>query len=428
MRFARRACSGALAAIALAGTPALAAEVERPAWAQLAVVTEIKTWSFANYTRVVVYFDRQIRWEEKNLPANAAAGLPPRIYLDLLDTRLAPSVPAELPIGDGLLKRARIAQFDKTRARLVLDLESLAASQVVPFRDPFRLVIDVRGQGAGTAPPATAAPVAPVPTKSAAPVGGIEDILGGHAPAVAKAPPPKSAPPVIRNPPRTPVVVIDAGHGGKDPGAIGVKGIREKDVVLKVALGVGKRLQKTGYKVVYTRNDDHFLKLEERTIVANRENADLFVSIHANSAPDPKAYGVETYRLAKASDKRAAEVAARENATTYSSDGDVLDELILALKMTTKQNLSGPLAQYVQSSIVQTLSRQWEPFRSIGVKGAPFYVLVGTEMPAILIEVGFVTNPVEAQRMRSEKYLGQMADAIATGVEKFFRTVNREPI
>jgi N-acetylmuramoyl-L-alanine amidase len=393
----------------------------RPAWSELAVVTEVKTWTFENYTRVVVYFDRKVRWEERTLAADAKADRPARIYLDLMDTRLAPSVPAELPIDDGLLQRARIAQFDKQRARLVLDLKSLAAWQVVPFGDPFRLVIDVRGTQGG-APPVAAAPVAKGPS-------GIEDILGGKPAPVIKAPPATKAPtPSIQKPPQPPTIVIDAGHGGKDPGAIGLKGIREKDVVLKVARDVGGRLQRAGYRVIYTRADDRFLKLEERTIVANRENADLFVSIHANSAPNPKAFGIETYRLARATDKDSAAVAARENSTTGSSDGDLLDDLLTALKLTNKANESTPLAQYVQKSIVDTLSPHWKPFRSIGVKGAPFYVLVGTEMPAILIEIGFVTNPVEAKRLRDSRYLGQLAEGITSGIQQFLRTVNRTPI
>lgn len=374
---------------------------------------------------MVVYLDRPIRWEERTLAADDAAGRPARIYLDLLDARLAPSVPAELPIGDGLLKQARIAQFDKQRARLVLDLQSLAAWQVVRFHDPFRLVIDVRGTRQDQPAPTPAAK-APEPTTA------IEDILGGGAPPpVVKAAPTPRAPaaPAVQRPPRTPTVVLDAGHGGKDPGAIGIKGIREKDVVLRVARDVGGRLQRKGYRVVYTRADDTFLKLEERTMVANRENADLFVSIHANSAPNPKAFGIETYRLARATDKRSAEVAARENATTGSaSDEDALDDLILALKLTTKANESTPLAQTVHKSMVDRLSPHWQPFRSIGVKGAPFYVLVGTEMPAILIEIGFVTNPTEATRLRNDRYLTQMAESIADGIEKFLRTVNRTPI
>ncbi len=404
---------------------AQAVEPARPAWSELAVVTEVKTWTFENYTRVVVYFDRRIRWEERTLAADAEAGRPARIYLDLMDARLAPDVPSELPIDDGLLQRARIAQFDKQRARLVLDLKSLAAWQVVPFGDPFRLVIDVRGTQ-GAAPPVAAATPPKAPADKPA---GIEDILGGKpAPIVKAAPPARPAAPSIQKPQQSPTIVIDAGHGGKDPGALGLKGIREKDVVLKVARDVGGRLQRAGYRVVYTRTDDRFLKLEERTIVANRENADLFVSIHANSAPNPKAFGIETYRLARATDKDSAAVAARENSMTGSSDGDLLDDLLTALKLTNKANESTPLAQYVQKSIVNRLSPHWNPFRSIGVKGAPFYVLVGTEMPAILIEIGFVTNPVEAQRLRNDRYLGQLAEGITSGIQEFLRTVNRTPI
>lgn len=417
------------------GRPAVVvAESGRPGWADMAVVSEVKTWTYEKYTRVVVYVDRPIRFEGRELPADPVHDKPPRIYLDLEGARLDPKIPGELPIGDGLLTRARIAQFDPQRARLVLDLESLASYQIVPFREPFRLVIDVRGEGhaaAGAARRPTAPKVQVGAPAQAPDVDELAAILGGRDPAPAAATPPKPKAPAkaaeIRKPPARPVVVIDPGHGGKDPGAIGVGGIQEKAIVLRTSTRVAERLRARNYRVVMTRSDDRFLSLEERTIVANRENADLFVSIHANAAANPQAHGVETYHLARATDRRSAEVAARENATTQ-SDVDALEELLSALRFTSKQNVSSVLAKFVQDSIVGRLAPRYKPFRAIGVKGAPFYVLIGTDMAAVLVEIGFVTNPMESKRLQDSKYLDDLAAGIVEGIEEYLKAAARIPI
>lgn len=399
-------------------------KADAPSWAGMSVITEVKTWTHENYTRVVVYLDEPIEFSAQELPADPAHKKPPRIYLDLRNARLAPSVPRELPIGDGLLQRARIGQFNKEKARLVLDLESLASHQVVPFRDPFRIVIDVRGErpeGERTER------VAREPAEEGDELSGIlgDDSTESTSPARNEK---KGKQEVrIERPPERHTVVIDAGHGGKDPGAIGPDNLYEKTVVLGIAKQVAEQLRSRGHHVVLTREDDTFLKLEERTAIANSQDADLFVSIHANAAASPQAYGVETYHLAAATDDRAAEVAARENAIS-TEEVDALQELLSALKMSSRRSVSSVLARYVQGQISDGLARHYRPFRSIGVKGAPFYVLVGTEMAAILVETGFITNPTEAGRLGSEGYQEQLAASIVRGIEEYLKKSEKVPI
>jgi len=381
----------------------------------LAVVQKIKQWSYAHYTRVAVYLDRSIGYQVRRLPADEVHDKPPRVYLDLQKTRLDPRIASEIDINDGILKRARIAQNDRQRVRLVLDLHEQAQVDVVPFRDPFRLVIDVRHEREEK-------------PKVIAKQQADDDILDDDALAslLAKATRRNADENVPDD--RKPVVVIDAGHGGKDPGAVGHQGLQEKKIVLAIALKLADALEQQDVEVVLTRKRDVFLSLEERTIVANRERADLFVSIHANAAASPRAYGVETYHLAPAADERAAEVAARENAMQSTAGNDALEELLSALKLSSRLNISNVLATYLQERVAADLGRRYKPFRSIGVKGAPFYVLVGTEMAASLIEVGFVTNPNEAQRLRTRDYQHALAEAITRGIRKYLSKANKIPI
>lgn len=385
-------------------------------WTSLAVIQEVKHWTYSNYTRVVVYADRRIEFQTQELPADPAHQKPPRIYVDFKGARIAPSVGSELKIDDGLLTRARIAQFDKERARLVLDLESVAEYQVVPFRDPFRLVIDVRGEHKKPTP----TPLAQIKTAEPRPSpsgDAIADLLGGASAVVVK--PPARA---------QHTVVIDAGHGGKDPGAIGARGVYEKDLVLSVAKLVGENLRQRGHKVILTRDRDVYLTLEERTGIANGNNADLFVSIHANSAPTPDAYGIETYHLAPATDRRAAQVAARENAISP-EEADALEELLAALRFSSRLGVSSVLAQFVQNSIADVLRPRFpRGFKDLGVKGAPFYVLVGTDMAAILVEIGFVSNHDEARRLRDPGYQKFLADGISSGIEQYLQKAGKIPI
>ena len=213
-------------------------------------------------------------------------------------------------------------------------------------------------------------------------------------------------------------VVIDAGHGGRDTGAVGAHGVREKDLALAIAKKVARRLTALGFQVVMTRKSDVFVSLDERTRIANEIHADLFVSIHCNAARRRRLAGVETWTLNVASDRYAARLAAFENAEAERTVSDL--RLILA-DLATRANASDArdLAQAVQSSLVRTLRSRVGPVRDHGVKQALFYVLLGTRMPSILVETGFISNPAEEARLKSARFQDGTAEAIARGVKDF---------
>ncbi len=214
-------------------------------------------------------------------------------------------------------------------------------------------------------------------------------------------------------------IVIDAGHGGHDTGTIGPNGIREKDVVLDVGRKLGKMLQqRLGAEVVYTRSDDTFIPLETRTAIANRERADLFVSIHANSSDDPDARGVETYYLNFTSSRDALEVAARENAVSEKSIHE-LQDLVKKIALKEKIEESREFASDVQTSLYSSLAAKNSNMRNRGVKKAPFIVLIGANMPSILAEVSFVSNPEDAKKLQTQERRQQIADSLYRGIARY---------
>jgi len=214
-------------------------------------------------------------------------------------------------------------------------------------------------------------------------------------------------------------IVIDPGHGGHDTGTIGPNGVREKDVVLDVSRRLGKMLrQQLGAQVIYTRSDDTFIPLETRTAIANRERADLFISVHANSSDDPDARGVETYYLNFTSSKDALEVAARENAVSQKSIYE-LQDLVKKIALKEKIDESREFASDVQSSLYTSLASKSSSLRNRGVKKAPFIVLIGANMPSILAEISFVSNPVDARRLQTPEHRQQIADSLYRGVARY---------
>ena len=214
-------------------------------------------------------------------------------------------------------------------------------------------------------------------------------------------------------------VVIDAGHGGHDSGTLGADGIEEKDVVLDVALRLGKLLKdKLGVEVIYTRSDDTFIPLETRTAIANKAQADLFISIHANSSSDVSARGVETYYLNFTSDPNALEVAARENAVSQSSVYQ-LSDLVKKITLKDKIDESREFALDVESSLYAGLEKGNAGLKNRGIKKAPFVVLIGANMPSILTEISFVTNPKDASQLRTPEYRERVAESLYKGVAKY---------
>jgi N-acetylmuramoyl-L-alanine amidase len=214
-------------------------------------------------------------------------------------------------------------------------------------------------------------------------------------------------------------VVVDAGHGGHDTGTIGPNGLLEKDLVLDVALRLGRLLEKgMGADVVFTRDDDTFVPLETRTAVANKAEADLFISVHANSSRDPAARGLETYYLNFTSSADALEVAARENAVSEKSIHE-LQDLVKKIALKDKIDESRELASDVQRSLVTGLGTKDRGLKDRGVKKAPFIVLIGANMPSILAEISFVSNPGDERKLQTPDYRQKIAESLYRGVQRY---------
>jgi N-acetylmuramoyl-L-alanine amidase len=214
-------------------------------------------------------------------------------------------------------------------------------------------------------------------------------------------------------------IVVDAGHGGHDTGTIGPNGLLEKDLVLDVALRLGKLLEdKLGADVVYTRKDDTFIPLETRTAIANQNQADLFISVHANSSRDSSARGVETYYLNFTRSPEALEVAARENAVSETSVHD-LQDLVKKIALKEKIDESREFAATVQKSLYTGEVAKNPGVKNRGVKKAPFIVLIGANMPSILAEISFVSNPTDERRLRTPEYRQRIAESLYLGVARY---------
>jgi N-acetylmuramoyl-L-alanine amidase len=223
-------------------------------------------------------------------------------------------------------------------------------------------------------------------------------------------------------------VVIDAGHGGKDTGTIGRNGLLEKELVLDVALRLGKLIrQQLGADVVYTRSDDTFIPLGERTAIANRAKADLFISIHANSSADASATGVETYYFNLHGDRKAVDVAMRENATADSAISD-LNDLLKKAVLQTKLEESREFAQKVQESLAVNSIKMNTNAHDRGVRKAPFVVLIGASMPSILAEIGFVSNPHDEKLLRRNDQREKIAQALFKGVTEYANSLSHPQI
>ena len=448
---------------------------ERPS--KVVEITNIRHWATPSYTRVVIELSGPVQYQAARITN------PDRIFFDLHGARLAASLrQLALPGDEGLLKRVRVAQNQTGIARVVLEVGAVANYSAFVLPDPYRLVIDINGGSlrpaaapaaavASAKPPASvgeqAAPAETAPEKQeanaamaaaeapsskpvfervtpAAPAAKIrqagrprgasaqpqdkQTLAAETSAAKSSAPaPPRAAQPASDGH-RSLIralglkigrIVIDPGHGGHDTGTIGPTGLMEKDLALDVAKRLGAMLEdRLGGEVIFTRTDDTFVPLESRTALANQKQADLFVSIHANSSRSPSARGVETYYLNFTSSPDALEVAARENAVSEKSIHELQD---LVKKITLKEKLdeSREFAADVQKSLYATMSRGNAGLRNRGVKKAPFVVLIGANMPSILAEISFVSNPSDERLLRKPEYRDKIAEALYRGVQKY---------
>jgi len=366
-----------------------------------AQVTGLRFLSSKAYTRVMLDLSQEAKYEIRQLKEDAIKGTPPRIYIDIAGARLALTSKEAVPVEDGLLKQIRIGQFSPDVVRVVLDMHSLRDHNAFILPDPYRLVVDLQGQ---KAPQASAAKEAPAKKPTAA----------RKPQAKQKNPTPSaSLSPGIRK------IVLDPGHGGKDPGAIGIGGSTEKDIVLSIAKKLAVKLRKEmGVQVVLTRKDDRFIALENRTAVANAEDADLFISLHMNASPNGEAKGIETYYLDNTSDEAALRLAARENGTSRKNVSD-LQFILSDMTQNMKLEDSITLAHRLQVSAVGGMTKALGEVKDLGVKKALFYVLVGARMPSVLVEMFFITNRNEGRAMGQESGQDAMVEALMQGIQKY---------
>ncbi len=369
-------------------------------------VKDLRFWSNPNYTRIVIDSDYETNYIHHLLKNDPTISKPQRLYVDLSQSKLGKTFKKSKQINDNLLKEARAAQYTADTVRVVIDIKSFKNYKVFSLKNPFRIVIDVWGKN------------------------------GKQEKYVKKSPPGKDYYPST-NQKITPsaiakqlalgvqTIVIDPGHGGHDFGAPGyIKGTHEKDIVLQLAKNLTRKIKNTiNCNVILTRETDRFLTLEERTAIANTKNADLFISIHTNASRDNRAYGIETYFLNLATDDESIMVAAKENATSTKNISD-LQSILIDLMQNAKINESSRLATHVQDSMFHSLREQYNRIKSKGVKQAPFYVLLGAQMPAVLIETAFISNESECKRLIDPTYQERLCDSILYGIRNYIKETN----
>ncbi len=358
------------------------------------VLRDLTFVSGANETRVVLKVDGSIKYSKKRLRN------PDRVYFDFQNARWDEHIPDNISVEDGRVEQLRMTDAKGSPTRLVLDLDEQAKQKVAVRVSKNRLIIVV---------PHHKKKFVAVKTKSSKKKPSIRRIAKNSTSSKARA---------NR---KTPVVVVDAGHGGKDYGAKGSHGLFEKELNLRISKLVQKiLLNRYHYKVIMTRIDDTFIELKDRGKIANKHDADLFISIHANAAKRKSAKGIETYYLGSGSNEQARETAERENGDlVHSVADDAVQEILASLISTTKINDSSRLAAIVQKRLHKTMSKKFSGIQNLGVKEGPFFVLHDTNMPSILVEVGFVTNGRESRQLKSRIYQKWLAESIARGIHEY---------
>jgi len=356
-----------------------------------ASLRQVRHWSSATYTRVVLDLDREVDYRVVSLKKNASAEKPPRIYVDLLDTRGAKNLARKMELEEGPVQSIRSGRHDETTVRVVMDLRHAEDYNVFRLEEPFRVVLDLwwKKDGSRKSDPRT-------------------DQDTGHSLQAKK--------PVL------PLIVLDPGHGGNDPGAVGKGGLKEKDVALAIAKYTKNTLESQNRaRVILTRDRDRYLALETRAWIANSKDADLFVSIHANAHQDRRVRGVETYYLDNTTDKAAMRVAAIENNTPNKRPDD-LSRILIDLRCNSNAWESNALANTMQKALTEGLRENgYGGSKDLGAKGSLFYVLIGAHMPSILVEVGFITNPSEEKRLKTQAYQKALAECIGRGIIGYLR-------
>jgi N-acetylmuramoyl-L-alanine amidase len=432
-------------------------------------VTNVRSWSHSDSTRVIIQTTGPFEFRSDR------ANDPDRVFIDILHARpwIAKRRFATLQIGDKLVRRVRIAETAPGTTRIVFDLANSSDFKITKLDAPDRMVIELRPLRPLNSPSFAYNPLPPTDAKFVyppAPRGG-QISMPGAPPALAVdaatlnladltaalpvKPPsqinasstrvipatrlltPGSAAPstalASENASRSLTralglkvnrIVIDAGHGGADFGTIGPNGVLEKDVVLDVALRLSRLVQeRIGAEVVLTRSDDTFIPLHERTEIANEHKADLFLSIHANSSPAPEVAGTETFFLNFTNSPDALNVAARENAGSDKTVGELKD-LIQTITLNDKIEESHTFAGDIQNAIQSQAARSNTAAHNRGVKRAPFVVLIGASMPSVLAEIGFLSNDRDEANLGKPAYRQKVAEALYKGLAQYSQSLS----
>jgi N-acetylmuramoyl-L-alanine amidase len=358
--------------------------------AAMPVVQDVRLRSDHRDTHVVIEVDSVVPYEI------GRRSQPHRLFIDLPKTRLPQGWDRQsMQVDDGRLRTVRITQHQADQVRIVLDLQTDGDYFIFTLFNPYRIVVELQGRRVVSGPL-------------------------GKSPQEAPLPPPRAALPSV--PARPLVLVIDPGHGGKDPGAIGPAGLMEKTVTLQIAKALQQVIRKAlpQVRVMLTRDTDVFLPLKQRAEIANKHEAQLFVSIHANSSPNQEASGIETWYLSFAANERAKKTAAREN-HMQEPQVSALETILRDLRQTDRINQSSRLAGLAQAALTQHMTEQYEGIIDRGVDGAPFVVLLHTSMPSILVEVSFMSNPRDEKRLQSPTYQRSLAQGIFRGLHKYLQ-------
>lgn len=375
--------------------------------AQDSRIRAVSYTSGGDFEKVIITLSSPAAYRANVLERNTKANMPCRLYVDFINTTFAPGVNRRLSPKGGCVRVVRSALNDPRTARVVLELShALSADEytIIKHDSPPSLEIILN-------PKKATVRTAAVPERAR---DGIVEKPVSAAPAAADKQQPEPTGP------RSYLIAVDAGHGGRDPGAIGHHGLREKKICLAIALALKKVLdERPGYTTVMTRTTDRSVPLQSRGRIANDSNADLFISIHANAHVDARLDGIETYYLNFSSDAEARRVAARENFTTPEEIGD-LEMILFDLMQSDKSNISSLLAGYVHNKLTAAITGRYTTLRNLGIKHAPMRVLIDAEMPGILFEAGFISNPEEARRLQIPAHQQLLAEAIADGIHDFF--------
>lgn len=360
-------------------------------------VHTLRSHTHPSFTRIVVDIGALREYHSNQLHS------PDRIYVDIYQAKLNPLLHGKTEsVNNDYVSQIRIAQKNPATVRVAVDLNfnKIRNYNVWHLFDPFRIIIDIYPGTPEIRSPDAKITKPPEPTKS------------GYSMA-------RQLGLGIRK------IVIDPGHGGRDPGCIGKKGSREKSIVLDVSLQLKKLLTtNTDLEVIMTRESDIYIPVENRPVIANQKQADIFISIHANSNPKKNHAGVQTFYLNFSSDPSVNEIAARENATSTKNISE-MKSIIQKIARNSKIAESKDMASKVQIRLSRHLNNLYKDVKNLGVKGGPFWVLIGGEMPSILVEISHLSNPKEESRLNTARYRQQVAQGIYTGILEYINSLGK---